>query len=748
MTLSLSSRSIVVTELVQDFTSDKNTLLNAINNLTYGGKTTLYDGALLAVQTAANSGSTRRAVILLSDGAEYGGLSHAAREEALNQALRSGVPVYTIGLGYGFDRTYLQQLSNGTLAGFYESPTPDELLDIYNNLAAKLRSQYIITLNVNLPSDGQTYTLNLQVTNDAGTAEASTDLRAPIPVPIASLPELPGEPISEPTDITAEVAADDAISSAEFTVDGVSAGTLTEAPFTLTIDPATLTPGSHELAFSATDVDGDVGTASGTFEVAALPSQVTISGLLDSEISEPQTITLDVSGQTPAVSATYSIDGGEGITVTDAPYNFTIDPFSLTPGEHTLDVEVTNEGGVTTSVSQTFTVASLPPAVTVNGIEDGQTLDSATDVTVATQGQTPVTSIMVTLDGEALANEAGDSASFSINPASLQPGTVELSITVSSDNGQSTTETYSLTIPALPPQITFSGIEAGETLEENRTVTVDVASQTAVTGVTYQIDGTEVDSQTEAPFSIELDVSTLSPGAHILSAEATNAGGESATADTAFVVSEGPSQTVTALAPTNTPAATATPSATFTATPNVTETAGVLATLTAQAQLNDMMTAQSASVSDARGTQDAQAAIDATSTASVLGTATGVGTMNAQSTLNAQATLAAQSALDAEATRNAQATLDAQVTSEVTEANPTEGSTEVAQVAATPTGEEGTPGTASGPTATSVTLTTETQAASEQNSALLPIIIVVAAIVLLIVILFLIRGRQRRSNQP
>src|SRR5690606_33451533 len=118
---------------------------------------------------AADSGNNRRAVILLSDGAEYGGISSAPRGAALEEALERGVPVYTIGLGYGFDRTYLQSLAQGTLAQFSESPTPEELLAIYNNLAATLRSQYVVTLNVDIPADGTTYPLEVQVTTDAGT---------------------------------------------------------------------------------------------------------------------------------------------------------------------------------------------------------------------------------------------------------------------------------------------------------------------------------------------------------------------------------------------------------------------------------------------------------------------------------------------------------------------------------------------------------------------------------------------------
>jgi VWFA-related protein len=747
-----------IEQLVQDFTADKETLLGTINSLSYGGKTALYDGSVLAIQTAANSGTPRRAVILLSDGAEYGGFSSTGRESALDEGVRLGVPVYTIGLGYGFDRSFLEQLSSGTLTNFSESPTPDQLLEIYNGLAAKLRSQYVITLNVDLPTDGSTYTLNLQATTDSGTGEASAELRAPVPVPIVSLGQLPGEPISEPTDITAQIVADDEITSAEFLIDGASVSTSTESPYTITVDPITLLPGSHELSFNATDATGDVGTTSATFEVSALPPVVNIVGLPDNEISEPQTVTLDITGQTLGASAAYAVDGGDTTAAEEAPFSFTIDPFQFSPGEHTLNVEVVNEGGGTATLSQPFTVATLPPTITISGLENGQTVNEPTEVTVSATGQTPINQITASLNGEELANETAAETAFTINPASIQPGNVQLSITTQSESGEAS-QTFDLVIPSLPPQITFSGIEAGETLDENRSVEITLNSQTDVTSVTYEIDGVEVGSQNTAPFSVELDVTTLPPGSHTLSAEATNAGGQSSTANIDFVVSEGPSLTLTALAPTHTPTATFTPTSTFTATPNLTTTGQARATLTATAQLVEMSTAQAASAADAQGTQNAQASLDASASAvagvtsqdatnEALASATAVGTLNARETINAQATLAAQSALDAQATASAdgsalteEVTEATEVVVEQTETALTEEPTEVAQGAASPTGER-TPEATSPP----VNLNTETQSATQQNN-LLPILCIVGAVVLLIVILFLVVGRQRRGNQ-
>lgn len=783
--------------LVQDFTTDKAVLTNAINGLAYGGKTALYDGALLAVQTAADSGSPRRAVILLSDGAEYGGVSSAPREAALNAALSQGVPVYTIGLGYGFDRTFLQELSGGTLAEFYESPSPDQLVEIYDGLAAKLRSQYVITLNVDLPSDGQEYELGLEVTTDESSATATAPLRAPIPVPIVTLPDLPTEPITEPIDITANISADDAITSVDYLIDGISTGALNSEPFTITVDPQTLAPGSHDITVNVTDETGDIGTVSGSFEVAALPPTITITGLPEGEITEPQTITVEVAGQTPPTSLSYSFDGGEATTLTEAPFTFDIDPNTFAPGDHTLTVEVTNEGGATATAESAFSVAALPPTITITGLEEGQEIGETLDVAVTAGGQTPVTGISVTLNGDEIAAADEGQVDFSINPFDLQPGTAQLGITATTESGQSASQSVNVVIPALPPQITISGLEPGETLVEDRPVIIDVASQGDITGVTVQVDGEEVETLTEAPFTYDIDVLALPPGPHILSIEAADANGQTATADTAFVISEGPSLTATALVPTNTPTATATftPSPTFTSTPDHTATAVEAAALaeqgatqTAESQLVQMMTAQAMSAADAQATLDAQmtatdAAAGATGTlasANSVATQDARATANAQSTLtaqaaeaqlsaeqqatsdalattDAQATLAAQSALDSQATADARSTATAEAqatatasadeepTEEVTEAAPTDEPTEVAQVVASPTSDDDTSVTPVA-TATTTTLTTETQTAGAQDN-LLPILCIVAAVVLLLVILFLVIGRQRRSNQ-
>ncbi len=451
--------------LVQDFTTDKSVLTNIITNLGYGGQTALYDGATLAINTALNSPSPRRAVIILSDGQEYRA-SLSGRTTALDSALKIGVPVYTIGEGFGFDRSYMQGLADGTVAQFYESPTPDQLNEIYNGLAQTLRSQYIITMTSDLPGDGKTYSLGIEATDKNGsTANDKVDMRARIFKPIVSLPDLPTSAIAENTDVTADVQADDEIVSAAFQIDGNVPVTVT-SPYTITIDPANLQSGQHTLTFTATDSTGDATTVKGE-----------------------------------------------------------------------------------------FTVAPKPPTVMITGV--GDTLDQVTTATVTGSSvEGAIQGVIVKVNDAVAASVLNKSeTTVKLDPAALPPGENTLTAIVRDALGGRTEYSIQFTVPALPPTVNVTGITAGETITENRTVTVEVNSpQTPLSKVVYKIDGKEVATQTAEPLTFDLDVKTIGVGNHILTVEATNEGGKTASADVAFVVAPPPTATPTATATsTNTP---------------------------------------------------------------------------------------------------------------------------------------------------------------------------------------------------
>lgn len=532
--------------IVQDYTSDKDALYAAIDSLQAFGQTALYQGAFDAVALASNAPNTRRAVIILSDGAEFGGISNVGRDAARASALARGVPVYTIGIGFGIDRSYLQELASATNARFYESPDLSELTEIYTNLARLLSSQYIVTLNTaSLPLDGTVYPLALRVQTPEGeVVTPAGTLRMPIPAPIVDLGG--SYLISEPTTITPQIRADDPIISVRFGLADLEAVTVfetvdTSAPFAIEIDPEAFPPGGYTLFAAAQDADGDIGRHEVPLDIAALPSRIAIDPAPASlgAISTPTTFTLTITGQTPPVAVRYRVGSVESLL--EAPYTFTIDPMTLVPGAAELSIDVANQGGVVSSQAFPLRIADLPPRVTVEGIEPGQLVSQERLIRVTAVSQTPASVAFIGIGDRAL-EQRGEF--YALDPRDWRPGAQTLRVRVVNASNQAVVD-IPFIVDALPPIIFVDGIAPGDVLTANQLVTLTFDSQTPVTRVAVLVDGIDLAQLVREPFIFGINVLDYAPGEHTLRIIADNAGGRSSTLDIPFSISPAPAATAT-----------------------------------------------------------------------------------------------------------------------------------------------------------------------------------------------------------
>ncbi|TAK62358.1 MAG: VWA domain-containing protein, partial [Dehalococcoidia bacterium] len=110
-----------VTPLV-DFTTDRAKTQAAIDGLVASGNTALYRATAGAALQIGASQASRRAVVLLSDGAQDGVPLTISREDALKAAVGPGVPFFTIGEGTAIDAEYLQALAGITRGRYLEAP--------------------------------------------------------------------------------------------------------------------------------------------------------------------------------------------------------------------------------------------------------------------------------------------------------------------------------------------------------------------------------------------------------------------------------------------------------------------------------------------------------------------------------------------------------------------------------------------------------------------------------------------------
>ena len=248
--VAITSFSDSVTPLV-DFTTDRRQAQAAIDGLTAGGNTALYQATADAAEKIAASPASRRAVVLLTDGAEDGVPLTVSRDDSLKAAFDSGVPFFTIGEGTDIDRQYLQALAAFTRGRYLEAPQLSDITNVYSDVGRLLRDQYAVTFDASgVKTDGSTIVLTVHAGN--ATAQATTTYKPGpqfVPPPLVVQGLHAGDHVSGPTaiSVTGGVPAGGVV----FYLDGVSVLKATAPPYTYTFDPNRFPSGAHTLRIAA-----------------------------------------------------------------------------------------------------------------------------------------------------------------------------------------------------------------------------------------------------------------------------------------------------------------------------------------------------------------------------------------------------------------------------------------------------------------------------------------------------------------
>jgi hypothetical protein len=117
------------------FTSDKDTLKNAIDKISDdGGSTYMYSGMQTAFAQFPETASGSRYIVLLTDGQAHdkGHFDYAAASADKN------VKIYTVGLGRGVNESDLQEIADRTGGKYYFATVPEDLVDIFKELGKEI----------------------------------------------------------------------------------------------------------------------------------------------------------------------------------------------------------------------------------------------------------------------------------------------------------------------------------------------------------------------------------------------------------------------------------------------------------------------------------------------------------------------------------------------------------------------------------------------------------------------------------
>jgi uncharacterized protein (TIGR03437 family) len=140
----------------QTFTTDKNAAKAAIDAISGGGNTLLYQ-AIIDASNALASRPGRRAVVVMTDGQNSG--STPSEQDAINAAKTAQTPVFTVGFGSGINQTVLQKIATDTGGVFLSAANSSSISQLLGRIGTVLTSQCVITYVPSNPANPATVTL-------------------------------------------------------------------------------------------------------------------------------------------------------------------------------------------------------------------------------------------------------------------------------------------------------------------------------------------------------------------------------------------------------------------------------------------------------------------------------------------------------------------------------------------------------------------------------------------------------------
>ncbi len=314
----------------------------------------------------------------------------------------------------------------------------------------------------------------------------------------------------------------------QFKVNGVNLGVEdTSAPYGATWNTTTYTNGSHTITAVARDAAGNTTTSS---SVSVNVSNTTVV---------PPTADIKVNGGDASikinpgtsVSLTWTSTNATSCTVTPGSFTGTSGTQSVTPATSTVyQLSCTGSGGTTSdsvTVSVNTPTVQLPTAdIKANG-SDGPISVPATSGVTLTWTSTNATSCSVTPGGYSGLNgtqvtpaiESGRTYTISCTGAG---GTKTDSVVVNPSNSTTDTTKPTVNITAPTTFTTVAGIPVF--------VSANATDNVGVVGVQFKLDGVNLGAEdTSAPYSTIWDTTNATAEAHVLTAVARDAAGNTTT---------------------------------------------------------------------------------------------------------------------------------------------------------------------------------------------------------------------------
>lgn len=448
-----------------------------------------------------------------------------ARNGALtldNNQIYSNPPSMTIAGGTSASTTDSSPIISGTTD--VESPaTVTVTVDGQTLTATPTAGAWSVTSG--LLANG-TYTVAASTTDGAGNESSATqELTVDTEPPVVSLDGGASVTTSNSTPTfsgTSDVAEGTAV---RVTVGSQTLNALVNSSGTWNVRSAALSDGTYTVTASVTDPAGNESTDSQSLTVDTVGPTVRINGGKTKLTNDP----------TPRISGSSDVAEGTAVTVTLANETLTglvksdgswsVTAAALSDGSHRVVASVSDATGNQSSFTQTLTVDTVAPRVSINGGASATTQDT-TPTLRGTSTAAPGTTVTVTINGQTMTTLLQADGSWNTTAASVGAGTWQVVASAPDPAGNVGRDTQDLTVQTTTPdttapETTIDSGPSGSISSDSATFAFGSSEQ----GLTFHC---ELDGGGFAACTSPQSYSGLSEGERTFSVRATDAAGNTA----------------------------------------------------------------------------------------------------------------------------------------------------------------------------------------------------------------------------
>jgi Ice-binding-like/Bacterial Ig-like domain len=305
----------------------------------------------------------------------------------------------------------------------------------------------------------------------------------------------------------------------------INGQTLVAFPFAdaWSVTSTILANGTYPVVTSVTDGAGNQSTATQQLTVDTVLPVVTLDGGPSVTTNDLTPTITGASDVAPWTVLQLAVGSQTLATLVQPGGTWNATPLALADGTRTVTASVIDPAGNPGTVSQTLTVDTLAPAVTIAEGANALTSDP-TPAIHGTADVAPGTTVTVTLADETLAGVVQGDGTWSVTASGLSDGTHRVIVTVADAAGNLASVSQTLAVDTVPPAVAITGGATATTNDVDPTIT-GTSDAAPGTIVTVSIAGQTITTVLQANGTWNATPTALAAGAWAVSATAADPAG-------------------------------------------------------------------------------------------------------------------------------------------------------------------------------------------------------------------------------